>query len=507
MTRGEPHEMKYMPHSQQTSPMAAHNTWMLGGGQSESAATAAMAAAHWTNAMHMGLHPHHNQHHTQHHNHHHHQQQQQQQQQVDVKPVDMLHRNGAGQTHGWHTPVSSAYLNVPSAAAVAAAAAAGASPLHHHPYSVNGQLMSHQLHPAHQLIRDQHEMMLNQAVEHGGVGAGLGGGIGALGVIGGGAGGCGDPDEDPPSSDDLEIFAKQFKQRRIKLGFTQADVGLALGTLYGNVFSQTTICRFEALQLSFKNMCKLKPLLQKWLDEADSTTGTATSIDKLAAQGRKRKKRTSIEVSVKSMLEQHFLKQPKPAANEISGLADSLQLEKEVVRVWFCNRRQKEKRMTPPIGAPGYETGDTSSPQSYVSQTELQHMQQQQQPPPQQTQGQPTSVVRSTHSLAMQQQQQQQHTSPSLLAVSAAAVAPHSQHFLHHSAGRHLDTLAATSPPPPTSAQHLHQIHTTSSGATQRLSPVMILPHQHPQPSQQQQHQQQQQSSGLTPHSQRLAAH
>ena len=142
---------------------------------------------------------------------------------------------------------------------------------------------------------------------------------------------------------------------RIKLGFTQADVGLALGTLYGNVFSQTTICRFEALQLSFKNMCKLKPLLQKWLEEADSTTGSPTSIDKIAAQGRKRKKRTSIEVTVKGALESHFLKQPKPAAQEITALADSLQLEKEVVRVWFCNRRQKEKRMTPqgPIGPNG----------------------------------------------------------------------------------------------------------------------------------------------------------
>ncbi|NXU37124.1 P3F2B factor, partial [Drymodes brunneopygia] len=132
---------------------------------------------------------------------------------------------------------------------------------------------------------------------------------------------------------DLEQFAKQFKQRRIKLGFTQADVGLALGTLYGNVFSQTTICRFEALQLSFKNI-----------------------IDKIAAQGRKRKKRTSIEVSVKGALESHFLKCPKPSAQEITSLADSLQLEKEVVRVWFCNRRQKEKRMTPPGGTlPGAE--------------------------------------------------------------------------------------------------------------------------------------------------------
>lgn len=37
------------------------------------------------------------------------------------------------------------------------------------------------------------------------------------------------------------------------------------------MFSQTTICRFEALQLSFKNMCKLKPLLQRWLDEAETS--------------------------------------------------------------------------------------------------------------------------------------------------------------------------------------------------------------------------------------------
>jgi len=175
----------------------------------------------------------------------------------------------------------------------------------------------------------------------------------------------------PPTSglsDDLEAFAKQFKHRRIKLGFTQGDVGLALGTLYGNVFSQTTICRFEALQLSFKNMCKLKPLLAKWLQEADSTTGTFTSIDKMAAQGRKRKKRTSIEVSIKAALEQNFCKNPKPSAGEFGILAESLQLEKEVVRVWFCNRRQKEKRLTPPHLSDVYNplTGETEpNPNQY----------------------------------------------------------------------------------------------------------------------------------------------
>lgn len=43
-----------------------------------------------------------------------------------------------------------------------------------------------------------------------------------------------------------------------------------LTCLSGKVFSQTTICRFEALQLSLKNMCKLRPLLEKWVEEADN---------------------------------------------------------------------------------------------------------------------------------------------------------------------------------------------------------------------------------------------
>lgn len=35
------------------------------------------------------------------------------------------------------------------------------------------------------------------------------------------------------STEELEQFAKELKHKRITLGFTQADVGLALGNLYG----------------------------------------------------------------------------------------------------------------------------------------------------------------------------------------------------------------------------------------------------------------------------------
>ncbi|XP_053163285.1 POU domain, class 2, transcription factor 1 isoform X1 [Hemicordylus capensis] len=172
--------------------------------------------------------------------------------------------------------------------------------------------------------------------------------------------------EEPSDLEELEQFAKTFKQRRIKLGFTQGDVGLAMGKLYGNDFSQTTISRFEALNLSFKNMCKLKPLLEKWLNDAenlssDSALSSPSALNSpgLGIEGlnRRRKKRTSIETNIRVALEKSFLENQKPTSEEITMIADQLNMEKEVIRVWFCNRRQKEKRINPPSSG-----GTSSSP-------------------------------------------------------------------------------------------------------------------------------------------------
>ncbi|XP_071864574.1 uncharacterized protein isoform X2 [Bombus fervidus] len=177
--------------------------------------------------------------------------------------------------------------------------------------------------------------------------------------------------EETTDLEELEQFAKTFKQRRIKLGFTQGDVGLAMGKLYGNDFSQTTISRFEALNLSFKNMCKLKPLLQKWLEDADNSLNNPNSLSNPLttpeAIGRRRKKRTSIETSVRVALEKAFVQNPKPTSEEITVLADTLAMEKEVVRVWFCNRRQKEKRINPPTAAMGSPTMASPAPSVFAS--------------------------------------------------------------------------------------------------------------------------------------------
>uniref|UniRef100_A0A668AFT5 POU domain protein n=1 Tax=Myripristis murdjan TaxID=586833 RepID=A0A668AFT5_9TELE len=167
-----------------------------------------------------------------------------------------------------------------------------------------------------------------------------------------------DPDDAPTMDSsqirELEKFANDFKIRRIKLGYTQTNVGEALAAVHGSEFSQTTICRFENLQLSFKNACKLKAILAKWLEEAEQAG--ALYNEKMGMNERKRKRRTTISLGAKEALERSFVEKSKPSSQEIARMAEGLHLEKEVVRVWFCNRRQREKRVKTSLHLSSYLT-------------------------------------------------------------------------------------------------------------------------------------------------------
>ncbi|VBB34309.1 unnamed protein product [Acanthocheilonema viteae] len=217
--------------------------------------------------------------------------------------------------------------------------------------------------------------------------------------------------------DELENFAQTFKKQRIKfgkvydisfnelsaVGFTQGDVGLALGRRYGTDFSQTTISRFEALNLSFKNMCKLRPLLKEWLEDAEAALANGATISDLldapskeptpqyptsvihlplnnnkqssimnnvcsgnkmpsdespspngsivcssgAGGGvplKKRRKRTNLDLAQRSALDAYFDMNPRPDHDRMAEIAELVGLDRDVVRVWFCNRRQKLRK-------------------------------------------------------------------------------------------------------------------------------------------------------------------
>ncbi|XP_074772130.1 POU domain, class 4, transcription factor 3 [Athene noctua] len=154
-----------------------------------------------------------------------------------------------------------------------------------------------------------------------------------------------EPEGDPR---ELEAFAERFKQRRVRLGVTQADVGAALAALklpgVGSL-SQSTICRFESLTLSHNNMTALRPVLQAWLEGAEAAHRDRAAGPELLAGAERKRKRTSIAAPEKRSLEAYFALQPRPSSEKIAAIAEKLDLKKNVVRVWFCNQRQKQKRM------------------------------------------------------------------------------------------------------------------------------------------------------------------
>ncbi|XP_053329150.1 POU domain, class 5, transcription factor 1.2-like [Spea bombifrons] len=177
-----------------------------------------------------------------------------------------------------------------------------------------------------------------------------------------------DSEEEVPSSAEMEEFAKELKHKRITMGFTQADVGNGLGALFDKTFSQTTICRFESLQLSFKNMCKLQPLLKSWLHEVETNEDSREIVSRgeMLPHTVRRKHRTCIDAMTRRNLESHFSKCAKPGPQDINQIARDLNMEKSVVRVWFCNRRQKGRRQIikynlETTGFPYAVTGSTHS--------------------------------------------------------------------------------------------------------------------------------------------------
>ncbi|XP_041257182.1 POU domain, class 6, transcription factor 1 [Onychostruthus taczanowskii] len=153
-------------------------------------------------------------------------------------------------------------------------------------------------------------------------------------------------EEDGINLEEIREFAKNFKLRRLSLGLTQTQVGQALTATEGPAYSQSAICRFEKLDITPKSAQKLKPVLEKWLREAEQRQreGQQHLLEFVGGEpGKKRKRRTSFTPQALEALNAHFERNALPTGAEITRIAQELRYEREVVRVWFCNRRQTLK--------------------------------------------------------------------------------------------------------------------------------------------------------------------
>ncbi|XP_031459141.1 POU domain, class 6, transcription factor 1 [Phasianus colchicus] len=104
--------------------------------------------------------------------------------------------------------------------------------------------------------------------------------------------------------------------------------------------------RFEKLDITPKSAQKLKPVLEKWLSEAElrNQEGQQNLMEFVGGEpSKKRKRRTSFTPQAIEALNAYFEKNALPTGQEITEIAKELNYDREVVRVWFCNRRQTLK--------------------------------------------------------------------------------------------------------------------------------------------------------------------
>ncbi|XP_051796535.1 POU domain, class 6, transcription factor 2 isoform X2 [Acanthochromis polyacanthus] len=146
--------------------------------------------------------------------------------------------------------------------------------------------------------------------------------------------------------EEIREFAKAFKIRRLSLGLTQTQVGQALSAAEGPAYSQSAICRFEKLDITPKSAQKIKPVLERWMAEAEARhrSGMQNLTEFIGSEpSKKRKRRTSFTPQALEILNSHFEKNTHPSGQEMTEIAEKLNYDREVVRVWFCNKRQALK--------------------------------------------------------------------------------------------------------------------------------------------------------------------
>ncbi len=77
------------------------------------------------------------------------------------------------------------------------------------------------------------------------------------------------PIEPVTDINELKLFAKTFSNRRMKLGIGQTQIVNELKAETNNLINETTLSRFEKLDITPRSGAKMKPVLDRWINETE----------------------------------------------------------------------------------------------------------------------------------------------------------------------------------------------------------------------------------------------
>ena len=110
------------------------------------------------------------------------------------------------------------------------------------------------------------------------------------------------------------------------------------------VMTSNGICQVENLQLAPNTWLKETTADVHAIPIINPALGTHFGLDSFEIGQRRRKKRAVFAPQARRALEQSFEQNTRPSRRELEYLAGKLGLLFEEVRVWFCNKRQKERQ-------------------------------------------------------------------------------------------------------------------------------------------------------------------
>ncbi|XP_063287606.1 POU domain, class 5, transcription factor 3-like isoform X2 [Pelobates fuscus] len=144
----------------------------------------------------------------------------------------------------------------------------------------------------------------------------------------------------------MKSSVKDLVILRTKLGLTQKNVGEGLGAMDGKPYDQSIISRFEDCKLSENNMRKVKEKVEHFLNTVDNKTASPAVLGNQEPTQTvlRRKRRTDFRANTKAFLEWFYVQCKQPSPDEMERISEHLKHEYKVIRTWFSNRRQKDRK-------------------------------------------------------------------------------------------------------------------------------------------------------------------